>query len=91
MKTPRFDSPAETTCSRTPSPSMSIVKIEVGIDQGCKPVIKGVLILVPLIVRKEIFPSTVEGLLSLIPGIGVISSRTPSLSKSAIVEFNIET
>ena len=36
MNTPIVPSPAETICSTTPSPSISIVVIEVGIDQGSR-------------------------------------------------------
>ena len=88
MNTPRDDSPAETTCSRIPSPSKSIVIIEVGIDQGCNSKVDTPLILVELIVLRVILPSTVEVFPSESPGFGFIKSKSPSLSKSTIVEFS---
>ena len=88
MNTPRDDSPADTTCSRTPSPSKSMVIIEVGIDQGCNSKLDAPLMLVELIVLSVMLPSTVEETPSDSPGFGFINSKSPSLSKSAIVELS---
>ena len=88
MNIPRDDSPAETTCSTTPSPSISIVIIDVGTDHGCNSKFDTVLMLVALIVLKVMLPSTVEETPSEIPGFGFIKSKFPSLSKSTIVELS---
>ena len=67
-------------CSMIPSPSISIVSIDVGIDQGSNPIIDGVEIFVELICLSEMLPSMVVELPSETPDIGVISSKCPSLS-----------
>ena len=90
INTPSVVSPAEITCSTTPSPSISIVTIDFGIDHGSNT--KGEfeeLICDALISLNVIFPSMVEPIPSAKPGIGVIKSKSPSLSKSAIDELCI--
>ncbi len=88
MNTPREDSPAATTCSSTPSPSRSIVIIDLGTDQGSNSSVDTALTLVALIVLNVILPSIVEATPSETPEFGLIKSKSPSLSKSAIVELS---
>ena len=67
---------------------MSIVISDLGTDQGCNSIIEVELTFEALIVLRDILPSIVNVFPSAIPGFGVIKSKFPSLSKSAIVELS---